>query len=63
MNKQQYIHGGVNLIGEKLSARKVFRVVNTKERYNMKDDTMVVSYMPYHNETIHSMLGINLAIF
>ena len=63
INKQQYIHGGVNITGENISAGIVFRVVNTKERYNMKDDTMVVSDMPHHNETIYGILGLNLAMF
>ena len=63
MNKQQYIHGGVSVTGEKFSAGIVFRVVNTKEKYNLKDDTMVVSDMPHHNEIIHGMLGLNLAMF
>ena len=63
MNKQQYINGGVNVIDEKLSAGIVFRVVNTKERYNMKDHTIVVLYMPHHNEIIHDVLGLNLAMF
>ena len=63
INKQQYIHSGVSVISEKFSAGIVLRVVNTKEKYNMKDDTMVVSNMPHHNEIIHGMLGLNLAIF
>ena len=29
----------------------------------MKDDTMVVSDMPHHNEIIHGMLGLNLVMF
>ena len=63
VNKQQYIHGGVHVTGEKFSSRIVFRAVNTKERYTMKDDTMVVSDMPRHNKIIHGMLGLSLAMF
>ena len=63
MNKQQYIHGGINVIGEKFLAGIVFRLVNIKERYDMKDDTMVVSDMPHHNEIIHGVMGLNLAMF
>ena len=48
---------------EKFSAGIVFRVVNTKKRYNLKGDTMVVSYMLHTNEIIHGMLGTNLAMF
>ena len=29
----------------------------------MKDDKMVVSDMPHHNEIVHGMLGLNLAMF
>ena len=61
-SKQQYIHGGVNVTGEKFSAGIVFRAINTKERYNMKDNTMVVSDIPHHNELIHGMLGLSLAV-
>ena len=28
----------------------------------MKDDTIVVSDVPHHNEIIHGMLGLNLAV-
>ena len=34
-----------------------------KKKYNMKDDTMVVSYMPHDNNIFHGMLGLNLAMF
>ena len=61
LNKQQYINDGVNVTGEKFSAEIVFRGVNTKEKYYMKDNTMIVSDIPHHNEIIHSMFGLNLA--
>ena len=63
MNKQQFIHDEDSVTSEKFSAGIVFRAVNTKEKYIMKDDTMVVSDMLHHNEIIHGILGLNLAIF
>ena len=63
VNKQQYIHSGFNVTGENFSVGIVFRVVNTKERYTMKDDTIVVSDMLHHNAIIHGILGFNLAMF
>ena len=63
MNKQQYIHGGVSVTGDNFSTGIVFRIVNTKEKYNMKDDTIVASNMPHHNEIIHRIWGLNLAMF
>ena len=62
-NKQQYIHGGVNVTGKNFYAGIFFRVLNIKERYNIKYDIMVVSDMPHHNEIIHGMLRLNLAMF
>ena len=40
-----------------------FRVVNTTARYNMGDDTMIVSAMTQNNEITHGMLELNLATF
>ena len=63
VNKQRCIYVGANATGENIPVGIISRVVNTKERYNMIDDTMIVSGMSQNNEIIHGRLGLNLATF
>ena len=39
---RQYLHGGVNVSGQKLSVGFVFRVVNETAVYHVFDDTMFI---------------------
>ena len=41
-DKLQYQHDSVKITGENFSIGLVFRVVNSKERYNLKDNNMIV---------------------
>ena len=38
----QYLHGGVNVSGQKFSVGFVFRVVNETAVYHVFDDTMFI---------------------
>ena len=63
LQRKQYLHGGVNLSGEKFSVGLVFRVVNKTCMYHLSDDTMV-----YHNsagcgDVIRGILGIDIMSF
>ena len=62
-NKQQYIYGGVDVTGEKLSVVIVFRVVSTTARYHISGDTISVTNVTQNNQIVHGMLGLDLAKF
>ena len=58
---KQYVHGGVNVSGEKFSVGFVFRVVDRIGRYHKKDDTMVVENKT--NNVVNGILGLDIGAF
>ena len=58
---RQYLHGGVNVSGEKFSVGYVFRVVNRCEMYHKSDDKMVVANET--NDVVDGILGFDTASF
>ena len=60
---RQYMHGGVNVSGQKFSVGFVFRVVNTTAMYQSSDDTMDFENSPGHGDVVNGVLGVNLASF
>ena len=58
---RQYMHGGVNVSGEKFSVGFVFRVVNKICTYNKKDDTMVVPNK--ENAVFNGIVGFDISVF
>ena len=60
-DNRQYLHGGVNVRGEKFSIAFVFRVVNRTAEYHGVDDTMV--FDDGVSDTVNGVLGIDLGSF
>ena len=58
LQRTQYLHGGVNLSGEKFSAGLVFRVVN-----HTADDTMVYHNSAGRGDVVRGILGIDIMSF
>ena len=58
---RQYMHGGVNVSGEKFSVGFVFRVVNKICTYNKEDDTMVVPNR--NNDVVNGIVGFDIGVF
>ena len=61
IDMRQYMHGGVNVSGEKFSVGFVFRVVNKICTYNKEDDTMVVPNKA--NDVVNGIVGLDLGAF
>ena len=59
----QYQHGGVNVSGEKSTSGVVYRVVNSKQSYNIGNDAMVVEYIPRVSHTVNGMIGFDYVKF
>ena len=51
-NKQQYIHGVVDVTCDTFSVAIVFKVISEIVGYSMSDDTMIVSDVTQNNELI-----------
>ena len=65
-NKQQmsqYMHGGVNVSGEKISVGFVFRVVNETYMHDSIDDIMVYHNFAGHGNIVTGILGIGTVSF
>lgn len=60
---RQYMHGGVNISGQKSSVGFVFRVVNAIGMYHLSDDTMEFNNSNGNGDDVNGMLGIDLALF
>ena len=58
---RQYLHGGVNVSGEKFSVGFVFRVVNNYGMYHRIDDTMVVPNK--ESDIVNGILGFDVGAF
>ena len=58
---RQYMHGGVNVSGNKFSVGFVFRVVNNSDTYHTIDDTMVVPNQP--NDIVNGIIGFDIGAF
>ena len=54
---RQYMHGGVNVSGQKFSVGFVFRVVNTTAIYQSSDDTMDFENSPGHGDVVNVKHG------
>ena len=59
----QFMHGGVNLSGEKFSVGFVFRVVKDTHKYHLSDDTMVYDNSSGHGDVVDGILGIDIMSF
>ena len=59
----QYMHGNVNVYGEKFSVGLVFRVVNETRMYHACDDTMQFDNCSGHGDVVNGILGIDLMSF
>ena len=60
---RQYLHGGVNVTGEKFSVGFVFRVVNKTALYRVCDDTMLMDNTTGQSDVVNGVLGVNFANF
>ena len=60
---RQYLHGGVNVSGEKFSVGFVFRVINQTALYQVVDDTMFIDNTNGQSHVVNGVLGINLLSF
>ena len=60
---RQYLHGGVNVTGEKFSVGFVFRVVNKTAVYRVCDDTMIIDNTTGQSDVVNGVLGVNLSSF
>ena len=60
---RQYLHGGVNVTGEKFSVGFVFRVVDKTALYQVFDDTMLMDNPNGQSDVVNGVLGVNLPSF
>ena len=60
---KQYLHGGVNVSGERFSIGFVFRVVNHTAMYNSNDDTMVIDTSDLESDIVNGVLGFDIGTF
>ena len=60
---RQYLHGGVNVTGEKFSVGFVFRVVNKTALYRVFDDTMLMDNTNGQSDVVNGVPGVNFANF
>lgn len=59
----QYQDSGLRVSGEIISVALLFRVVNTKNMYDYKDDTMVVHPESHKSNIIHYCLGRDMDMY
>ena len=60
---RQYLHGGVNVTGQKFSVGFVFRVVNKTALYQVFDDTMFIDNTNGQSDIVNGVVGVNLPSF
>ena len=60
---RQYLHGGVNISGQKFSVGFVFRVVNKTTVYHVIDDTMFIDNINGQSDVVNGVLGVNFLSF
>ena len=60
---KQYLHGGVNVTGQKFSVGFVFRVVNKTALYQVFDDTMSIDNTNGQSDVVNGVVGVNLPSF
>ena len=60
---RQYLHGGVNVGGQKLSVGFSFRVVNQTSMYQLVDDTMFIDNTNGHIDVVNGVLGVDYVSF
>ena len=60
---RQYLHGGVNVTGQKFSVGFVFRVVNKTALYQVFDDTMFIDNPNGQSDVVDGVVGVNLPSF
>ena len=60
---KQYLHGGVNISGERFSIGFVFRVVNNTAMYHSNDDTMYCDTFDSKSDIVNGVLGFDIATF
>ena len=60
---RQYLHGGVNVSGQKLSVGFFFRVVNQTAMYQVVDDTMFVDNTNGQSDVVNGVLGVDFLSF
>jgi len=59
----QYLHGGINVSGEKLSVAMVYRIVSQTYMYNLSDDTLHHENTDGQGDVVNGILGIDLGRF
>ena len=62
-DKRQYLHGGVNVSGDKFSVGFVFRVVNSTAMYDSSNDTMVIDTSNVESDVVYGVLGFDVVSF
>ena len=60
---KQYLHGGVNVSGQRFSIGFVFRVVNHTAMYHDNDDTMVFDTSDLESDIVNGVLGFDIGRF
>ena len=60
---KQYLHGGVNVSGQRFSIGFVFRVVNHTAIYHNNDDTMVIDTSNLESDIVNGVLGFDIGTF
>ena len=59
----QYLHGGIDVSGEKLSVAFVFRVVKETKFYNLSDDTLLCTESMCGGNVVTGVLGFDLGSY
>ena len=59
--RRQFLHGGVNVSGHKLSVGYVFRIVKNTAMYNKMNDTMIVENEC--NDVVNGILGLDIGSY
>ena len=59
----QYLHGGIDVSGEKFSVAFVFRVVKETKLYNLCDGTLYCTESNGGGNVINGVLGFDLGSF
>ena len=62
-DKSQYLHGGVNVSGEKFSVAFVYRVVSNTKLYNVRDDTQHYDGSDGSGDVVNGILGFDMNQF
>ena len=60
---KQYLHGSVNVSGERFSIGFVLRIVNHTAMYHDNDDTMVFDTPDLQSDIINGVLGFDIGTF